>query len=901
MKKEIIKIKYAIMFTDMLNSTERYEVQGDETAYKHVSKHFELLKPIVSDYNGYLVKTAGDSIMATYKNPNDGVQAAIIMQQTLYDYNKGKDLDGTIEIRIGLHYGEVIEENGEIVDFFGDQVNTAARIESMADRYTIFISKQLKEIIDTKHFSTIYIGDYYVKGKLEPLVIYGILWSDNVNWLKNIYHKTRKNLVIKQNKNRIIKERRDGKVGQTGALGVLAPIKIVTKPEGAKVWLDNELFHLKTPFCTDYKVGELILKIEMQGFRTITDQIEIFEDTPNELFNILEDLRGTILIETGKSEFSIRINNILKQGITTPYKFNNMLPGKYLINVISDKQFSYPEEIELKEKQHLVFKPQIFFYSNIAIISQYKKNILIIETLNKLNSTNTKKIKYETHNKFIKEISQELKLEPGRYLIKSETYPFLKAEIEIDSVKLSIIDFDELIPKVEFKAICGKYNSNIKIQYENRIDNEKIEQSGEICRQIFPDKTFITIKYKSIHKKLKHNFSKSSLEYNFEEIIKTTIRKNIYRKVAKILPLIILSFYIIYYGPNIYKKNISPKILRVKKNTEVFKEKLGRGVKVSNLHKKIQTSNFQILCSAKNTTIIISKKNFTKTIRANENNVIPIGKYTLAIKSKNYKTQNHEIIIEAEKDFRKEYILEPSSETPQNLVFVRGGIFKMRSNSSEEHTKFSKVKIDDFYIGKFEVTQEEWKQTLKTNPAYFKDNSHPIENIDWFEAINYCNKRSEIEGLTLCYTINNSKVYCDFNANGYRLPTEAEWEFAARGGTKTQNFIYSGSNSINEVAWFQGNSSNKSHPVGTKLANELGIFDMSGNVWEWCWDLYGKYPKKMQRNPKGSDIGNRRTKRQGSWNRSESYSRVGYRETASPNIKSNSIGFRYVRTTLLDK
>ena len=886
------------MFTDMLDSTKRYDVQGDETAFKYVSKHFELLEPIVFDNNGRILKTAGDSIMAVFENPNDGVQSAIIMQRTLFDYNLGKDLDETIEIRIGLHYGEVTEKENDI---FGDKANVASRIESLADEYCIFISKELKKIIDPDRFMFIYIGDYDVKGKLEPITVYGILWSKNINWLKNIYQKTKKNLEYKQNKNRIEKERKKGNIGKTGKLKVITSIEIITQPAGAKVWLDNRLFHKRTPFTTDYKVGELNLRIEKQGFKTINDQIDVYEYLPNKIFIQLEDLRGSIQVETDEPGFRITINKTQVQKNKTPYKFKDLLPGKYLISVMNDTQFSYSQEVKLKEKQHLVFKPKVFFFSNIAFISKYKNNILLIKNLNDSSTIFLRQtIKYKTDVIFLKGISQEIRLKPGKYLIESETYPFLKAEIEIDSPNLTIIDFDELIPKVQFKAICGKYESHIQIKYENRIDGEKFVQSGNITRQIFPDKSSIIFQYKSITKKLNYYFTKNSFEFNFEEIIKRTIRKKFFEKVAKILPLILFLFCVIYFGPMFYKKYIFTKIPLIKNKITDLKISFEQKEKTPVISEKIQTGSLQIFCSAENVGITIWGKDLKKNIKPEKTIKIPIGEYKLFIYAKNYKTQTNQIKIKGNEKLIKEYVLEPIFETPPNLVFVRGGTFIMGGSFFGKNAIPHKVKIYDFYIGKFEVTQEEWTQILINNPACFVDSHRPIENISWFEAINYCNRRSELENLSPCYTIKGSKVFCNFRANGYRLPTEAEWEFAARGGTNSKNYIYSGSNCIDEVAWFQDNSSNKTHPVGTKKANELGIFDMSGNVWEWCWDLYGRYPEKMQINPKGSDLGKLRTRRQGSWNRAKIYSRIGFRETSSPNVKRNSIGFRYARTSLGD-
>ena len=133
-------------------------------------------------------------------------------------------------------------------------------------------------------------------------------------------------------------------------------------------------------------------------------------------------------------------------------------------------------------------------------------------------------------------------------------------------------------------------------------------------------------------------------------------------------------------------------------------------------------------------------------------------------------------------------------------------------------------------------------------------------------------------------------------ATDYRLPTEAEWEYAARGGNKSNNYTYSGSNTLDNVAWYSSNSGSNTHQVGTKAANELGLYDMSGNVWEWCWDWYGTYSSSAQTNPYGATTGTYRVLRGGSWNYFDDFCRVSNRNYSSPDNRNYLIGFRVART-----
>ncbi len=209
-----------------------------------------------------------------------------------------------------------------------------------------------------------------------------------------------------------------------------------------------------------------------------------------------------------------------------------------------------------------------------------------------------------------------------------------------------------------------------------------------------------------------------------------------------------------------------------------------------------------------------------------------------------------------------------SGSVPEEMVLVPAGMFMMGSNNGDSDEKPPhRVTISKpFYIGKYEVTQAEWESVMGHNPSNWKGDNLPVECVIWEDAVDYCNKRSESEGLTPCYNGDGSTIYCDFSANGYRLPTEAEWEWAARGGGKGLHYEYSGNNDADAVAWYYYNSGRKTHPVGQKQANSLGLYDMSGNVCEWCWDWYkDSYDRGYQIDPVGAASGACRILRGGGW------------------------------------
>ncbi len=238
----------------------------------------------------------------------------------------------------------------------------------------------------------------------------------------------------------------------------------------------------------------------------------------------------------------------------------------------------------------------------------------------------------------------------------------------------------------------------------------------------------------------------------------------------------------------------------------------------------------------------------------------------------------------------------------EDYIFVEGGTFEMGSISGDSDEKpVHNVTLDSFYINKHEVTQAEWQSVMGSDstPNYFKGEDKPVEQISWFDAVEYCNKRSVAEGLTPCYTNQNGEYTCDFTANGYRLPTEAEWEYAAKGGNKASNGnTYSGNNEITLVTWYNDNSKNTTHDVMKKEPNELGLYDMSGNVWEWCWDWYGAYSSEEQTNPQGANYVSSRVIRGGSWYSGADSCRVTLRGSRVPEKVGSFIGFRVVRSNI---
>lgn len=188
------------------------------------------------------------------------------------------------------------------------------------------------------------------------------------------------------------------------------------------------------------------------------------------------------------------------------------------------------------------------------------------------------------------------------------------------------------------------------------------------------------------------------------------------------------------------------------------------------------------------------------------------------------------------------------------LVKVEAGSFIMGSDSTEkEESPSHEVELSSFYIGKYLITQEQWFEYMNKTCSYNRGNKNPVEMVSWIDSIIFCNILSKAEGLSLCYFKREKDIYYDIHANGYRLPSEAEWEFAAKGGIGSKGYLYSGSNNPFDIGWFKDNSDKCTHEVGLLEANELGIYDMSGNVYEYCWDVFKLYTKEKKKNPNISE------------------------------------------------
>jgi formylglycine-generating enzyme required for sulfatase activity len=262
------------------------------------------------------------------------------------------------------------------------------------------------------------------------------------------------------------------------------------------------------------------------------------------------------------------------------------------------------------------------------------------------------------------------------------------------------------------------------------------------------------------------------------------------------------------------------------------------------------------------------------------------------------------------------YDCDGGGELGIEMVRIRGGTFTMGSSDSadSEASPPHQVTLSAFYMGKYEVTQAQYQEVMGINPSDFISDPaagdiqrrRPVEMVTWYDAVEFCNKLSKREGRTPVYTISGrtpatgsiiiAEVTANWNANGYRLPTDAEWEYACRAGTTT---AYNTGNTIsNNTGWYNANSGGKTHEVGKKPPNAWGLYDMHGNVFEWCWNMFETYTSNAKTNPTGSEgtaPGLHRVIRGGFWGTDEDFMRSANRVRYTPGDGRSITGFRIVR------
>ena len=301
------------------------------------------------------------------------------------------------------------------------------------------------------------------------------------------------------------------------------------------------------------------------------------------------------------------------------------------------------------------------------------------------------------------------------------------------------------------------------------------------------------------------------------------------------------------------------------------------------------------------------------------------GEYQLQVSKNGYKDQTLLVRVDEGQTKSMTVMLEPGESAPKpsekqsvsfepsasnlptvstdDMVLVTGGTYNMGDEfgDGERYERpVHEMTVNSFYMGKYEITQQQWQNVMGTNTSSIKGDMLPVTNITFYNMLKFCNQMSTTQGFQSVYTINGNRVKIDVEANGYRLPTEAEWEYACKGGASSRNTKFSGSDNTDDVCWYSGNSERTTHPVGQKSPNEIGLYDMNGNVWEACYDWWdpGQYTRESRspgKYPLGPTRGSRKIRRGGGYSDRETNCTVSSRHHFRPNAPSKIVGFRIVR------
>jgi len=657
---------------------------------------------------------------------------------------------------------------------------------------------------------------------------------------------------------------------------ILGSITVETEKPGQIIILNEEETEFKTPHTFENIIPskEYSFQINHPNYLSKKEKIKIsnLEDKKIKLSSVL----GSITVETEKPGQIITLNDEETE-FKTPHTFENIIPSKeYTIQINNPNFLSKKEKIKISNLEDRKIKLTSILGS-ITVETEKPDQLILM---------NGKATEFRTPHTFER-------ITPGKYKIEFESEKYYLPETEIILKEKEHKIFKPYLKKYSFLRIISSYkeitfevdgmkinaNEKIKLKPGNKLIKPNLEflpsmevslNEGELTTYNF-DENIPT-------KKLLVNAG------NYDKKVEITSFQNKKREEIKFKGDKTFSLLPGIYNIKVKHKSLT-KTFKIDLQQEDQELNIFHEIEIIERKKKITFISLPIFTLI----LIISSIKITSSIK--ESKSWEFAKTTSSLSSYGYYIAEYPKSKHLDEIYEKYPVL-------RSFVFVKGGTFQMGSNVGRIDEKpVHTITISDYYIGKYEVTQKEWKEVMGNNPSYFKGDNLPVEKVSWYDAVEFCNKKSKKEGLTPCYSGSGKNTKCSFSANGYRLPTEAEWEYAARGGNKSKGYKYSGSNNVDDVAWYFAHSSNQTHSVGTKKPNKLGIYDMSGNIWEWCNDWYGSYRSNSQTNPRGYSSGSFRVDRGGSWRYRAECCCVAYRDYHIPGYVSDRLGFRLLRSS----
>ena len=589
-------------------------------------------------------------------------------------------------------------------------------------------------------------------------------------------------------------------------------INFFVKTDSVDFYIDEVKKNIAEPQLLG--IGKHKIRIEKNLYKSINKEIKITEDDTKFSFKMKKLKKIKLEIDTKPRKSIVTIDSVV-YGPSPVYV--SLYPGKYSIHIFKEGYGAIEEELIVEGSKFLIKTYKLSKdVANLLIKSAPQKKMMIY--------FNNESMNLETPHKF-------RKMKPGKYSIQgiSDVY-----ETNIQEIDLKAGDNLEII--LASRKIVG----DITIISEPEAGC-RIFQDGEKTPYETPYTIFdLPIGKYSFH--VKNDFFYSdTLETEITAIQKedltfvcqptfSTININTFKK-AKVK----INNKYVDSNKNIRLKCDLAEIKIEMSGAEpiFFSQELITGKTYDlDLYPEIPSGTISFTSNIENVKIqlIGNEESYIGNEKTRFSRV-PIGKYKMKISKRGFESFRDTIYVTDKIESKINIDLKERTNKLDGFVFVEYS----KKNHSNNNLDFEET-TQDFYIATNEVTQKEWLLLFDENNSFFKGDSLPVESISWYEAIEYCNKKSLSENLLPCYNINQHLIEFIPENNGYRLPTVEEWTIASSGGDISENYIYSGSDSLNTVGWFSINSENKTHPVKQKLSNELGIYDMSGNVSEWCFD-----------------------------------------------------------------
>jgi formylglycine-generating enzyme required for sulfatase activity len=641
---------------------------------------------------------------------------------------------------------------------------------------------------------------------------------------------------------------------------------ITSNPDGADVYIDDQAVG-KTPYQNELQVGKYKWRLQKELYLIQEGVVELNASTPRQTVEVtLKADYGTLTISTEPEVNAEVYINGMSINKSTPCKIDKVPSGEKTIKAIKNLYQITEQSVTVSPESNLnVTLNSNPTFGNISVNSAPESGATVSLDGMPTGKTTPCSIEKVPAGEHTVTVSLEMyETSSGRLnLIAGETKPMtIEMNPTFAGISVSSEPKADIYINDQFKANGlwqGRLNPGVYTfegrleKHRTAIEKQTVSVGVPLQIKLIPEPIIGTLKVMS-------NPFNATLTINGKSYGTTPITIN---------DLLIGS-----YNIKIEKQEHSSviKTIEVLENqTTILNETLSTGKQVT-----ITSNPTGAQLSIDNEPVGLTPKNLTLGIGSHNIRLVK-GKKVVeeSISIKDGSQASFSFDVSEISNFT-----ESSSGVPFEMIAVKGGTFTMGSPDNEvnrvsDETQH-KVSISDFLIGKHEVTQKQWTQIMGSNPSKIKRDNLPVERVSWNDIQEFIIKLNQKTGIN------------------YRLPTEAEWEYAARGGNQSRGYTYSGSNTIDEVAWYSVNSSSKTHPFGTKKANELGIYDMSGNVWEWCNDRYNAeyYKNSPKHNPQGSSSGNDRGYRGGSWNFVAQYCRVAYRNGIFPDYSYHDLGFR---------